>query len=284
MALYATDGEEVVFALKAAPNHSYRCLECRLPVKVRRGKNRIPHFYHLRTSPSCHLYSKSEDHLLLQLQLKKCFPENELKIEEYIPSVCRIADLLWEKEKIVFEIQCSSLEASEAKQRIIDYRKSGYEIVWLFDDRLFNKRLVRPAEELLRADSCYYFSFNRFGNSLIYDQFEIIIAKNRVRKSRPMNVNLMIPRKIPSLEWPSHLIEQIQKKLAHCQRFFQGDVIHKTILSAIYPSASQTLEKWFSIEQEMKKLHRPPGLLETVTKECVVYSYLDILEWFLTKD
>src|SRR5690348_8116797 len=108
MALYASDGDDYIFAADAAPGGSYRCLDCLAPVKARRGANRIPHFYHLQRSPRCHLYSKSEDHLILQLQLQKLLNCDTAQIERPFFPIHRIADILWDKEKIAFEIQCSS--------------------------------------------------------------------------------------------------------------------------------------------------------------------------------
>ncbi len=151
------------FAADAKPGGSYQCLECGSPVKVRRGKNRVPHFYHLQKSSRCRLYSKSEDHLVLQLELQKLLSKKSAKIESPIPDIHRISDLLWEKEKIAFEIQCSSLPLSEAEERVRDYKRVGYEIVWLLDDRIFNRRTVRSAEVFLRTQTCYYFSFQKMG-------------------------------------------------------------------------------------------------------------------------
>ena len=159
MALYASDGKDYVFAGDAVVGTSYRCLECHSPVKVRRGRHRLPHFYHLHQSRRCHLHSKSEDHLLLQLQLQKLLAPEKLEIEHPFLEIHRIADLIWEKEKLIFEIQCSSLEAEEAEQRIIDYRKVGFETIWLLDDRIFNNNsfvlflvIIFPLIELVFLD------------------------------------------------------------------------------------------------------------------------------------
>src|SRR3990167_3730899 len=233
MALYATDGTDYVFAGDAIPGAPYWCLECRAPVKMRRGRNRLPHFYHLRQSPGCHLYSKNEDHLLLQLQIQKFLAPEKIEIERPFFEIHRIADLVWEKESLVFEIQCSSLEQREAQQRVADYRRVGYETVWLLDDRIFNKRLVRPAEGFLRSFSCYFFSFDRTGPSRFYDQLEVVIDRKRLKKSHPLTISLAYPRGVPPLEWPSNLSTQVSKRIEQSTHYFPGDLLYRTLQAAL---------------------------------------------------
>ncbi len=150
MALYALDGDKFLYALDAKPRELYQCVECLCPVKLKQGRQRNPHFYHIKKSPRCRLYGKSETHLLLQLQLQKLLSCEETEMERPFPSIRRIADVFWEKEKIVFEIQCSSISLEEVSARVLDYGKLGYTVVWLMDDRIFNQRFIRPAEAFLR--------------------------------------------------------------------------------------------------------------------------------------
>ncbi len=281
MALYATNGEDCIFAADADPAASFRCLECRSPVKVRRGVSRMPHFYHLQKSSRCHLYSKSEDHLLLQLQVQKLFLPDRVEIERPFLSIHRIADLLWEKEKIVFEIQCSKLDLFEAQKRIVDYRKAGYEVVWLLDDRIFNKALIRPAEEFLRSGSAYFFSFERTGFSHFYDQLEIVIDRKRCKKGHPLRVELSKPQRKPTLEWPPSLPSQIQERIASSERYFRGDLLHRAIQSAVDPPTALTLAKWRAAEIELRASNRPARLLSVFFKTCIARPYLMGLEWLL---
>lgn len=283
MALYATNGEDIVFAADAILGVSYKCLECRAPVKPRRGKDRIPHFYHLQTASRCYLHSKSENHLLLQLQLQKRFFPETIEIEHPFFSIHRIADLVWFKEKIIFEIQCSTLDLSEAKQRVIDYGRAGYEVVWLLDDRIFNKRFVRPAEEFYRSCCCYFFSFVRSGFSLIYDQMEIIINRKRCKKGCPLIVDLQHIHRTPSLEWPSDLPEQIARRTTALERYFRGDIVHKAIQAAIFPSIALALRSWKQQEIEWRQAKRTPGILHLFLKRYVIRPYLQGLHWVLEK-
>lgn len=281
MALYATNGEETIFAADADPRASYRCLECRSPVRVRRGLNRMPHFYHLQKSSRCHLYSKSEDHLLLQLQVQKLLVPDRVEIERPFFSIRRIADLIWEKEKIIFEIQCSKLDLPEAENRIIDYRKVGYAVVWLLDDRIFNRRLVRPAEEFLRRQSCYFFSFDRTGYSHFYDQLEIVIARKRCKRGYPLRVELSKPRCKPTIEWPPGLPSQIQERIDSSDRYFLGDLLHRAIRSAAHPPSALALSKWRILEMELQKANRPPRLLSVFFKRYIALPYLMGIDWLV---
>jgi len=281
MALYAFDGDDYIFAPDAENQGSYRCLECLAPVKVRRGRDRVPHFYHLQRSARCRLYSKGEDHLILQLQLQKMLGCETAQIERSFLPIHRIADLLWEKEKIAFEIQCSSIEISEAKQRVIDYGKIGYDVVWLLDDRIFNKRSLRAAEKFLRGNTCYYFSFHRLAPSYVYDQLEIIFENKRLKKGFPLKVDISKPHSKPSLEWPLKLPSRLQERIGQVDRYFRGDLIYQTIQAAIRPSIACNFEKWRTLEIELINAQRSSQVLAKFFKRYIVFPYIQFLEWLI---
>lgn len=283
MALYASDGDSYIFARDAAPNGSYSCLECSLPVKPRRSKCRVPHFYHLKKSPQCHLYSKSEDHLILQLQIQKILADETALIEHRLPSIHRIGDLIWEKERIVFEIQCSPISISEAQSRMTDYGKIGYRIVWLLDDRIFNRRFVRPVEQFLRSQSCYFFTFNRSVLSYFYDQMEIVIKNKRLRKGAPLWIDLAKPYAKPFLEWPHNLPNQIQERIVRIDRYFRGDIIYRMFQAAHQPSIACNFEKWRKLEIELKKVNHSPGKISVFFKHHFTRRYIQILDWLIDR-
>src|SRR3989344_8234682 len=224
MALYAVDDTDLISAWDAEKKAVYRCLECFRPVKLRKGKNRLPHFFHLSLSPSCRLYSKSEDHLLLQLQLQKSFPHGEIQMEKPLLRINRVADLVWDKKKIAFEIQCSSLYKAEAASRIKEYKTAGYEIVWILDDRIFNKRQLRPAEEFLRNHLAFFASFRRFSPSHIYDQFEIFLEGKRIKKGKGFAIDLSKAHPLMPNSWPSELPSQIVKRIPNSLWYFEKDL------------------------------------------------------------
>src|SRR3989338_3811318 len=200
MALYAIEEDDLISAWDAEKGAVYGCLECFGPVKVRKGGGRAPHFYHLNTSPSCRLYSKGEDHLILQLEIQKKFPAGEIEIEKPLIAINRVADLVWERKKIVFEIQCSRLYEAEAEARIKEYKNGGYDIVWILDDRIFNKRTLRPSEKLLRTRPCYFASLKRSSTSYFYDQFEIFHKGKRVKKGKQLLIDFNRIHPLPKTE------------------------------------------------------------------------------------
>ncbi len=277
MALYAVDEDDLIFASHAEKGKSYLCMECFGPVKIRRGKDRFPHFYHLRSAPQCRLYSKSEDHLRAQIQLQKSFPPDVLQIERTFPDIGRVADLCWEHRKIVFEIQCSPLSVQEAKSRIGDYWTAGYRTVWLLDDKRYNRRILRPAEEFLRENLCYYVSIKQGLESLYYDQFEIFELGRRVRRGARMKIDLQKPYRLPDRAWNK---EAFPSQVLHPRGlYFYGDRSHKALLSHTKPSLSIAMQNWRFLEINFAKKKRKPGLAEEWLKKWIGWPYL----WLLNK-
>ncbi len=247
MALYASEQDIPISAWDAEKKGVYKCLQCFGPVKARKGRNRLPHFYHLAPSPSCRLYSKSEDHLLLQLQIQKDFPHGEILMEKPLLKINRVADLLWEKKKIAFEIQCSLLSLPEAEWRTKEYKTAGYEIVWILDDRIFNKKKLRPAETFLRDRLSFFASFHRYSRSDVYDQFEFFLQGKRIKKGKKIPIDLTKIHPTPPTEWPNELPRQIGKRIAHSVWYFERDLIHRTLLSkrGFFKSS---LQNWVALE------------------------------------
>lgn len=189
MPSYAFDEHfSIVAAADAAPSKHYRCLECSRRLQKRVGRHRRAHFYHLTAEPGCRLYSKSQAHFLLQLHVQRLLPD--ALIERPFPNIRRIADLCSEEMKCVFEIQCSPIDPGEAKRRKADYLKEGYRLIWLLDDRLYNKRRLRVAEAEMRGQCGYYISLKK---RLIYDQFDHIVDKVRVYRGPALAVDLRVP-------------------------------------------------------------------------------------------
>lgn len=252
MALYAVDDDDLIHAADAEKGGQYWCLECFGPVKRRYGRSRIPHFYHVSRAPSCRLYSKSEDHLLVQIELQKLFPEKALQLERPFPQISRIADLCWEDEKIVFEIQCSPISLAEASARIRDYASIGYEIIWLLDDRKFNRRVLTPAEELLRRHWTYYLKIRRGRPGEFYDQFEVVVECKRIKKGKKFPLNLQNIRKRRPLSGDNY-----PKQILHLQttRYIYKDRFHRALY---YPSSMQV---WKHLEEIYGKVSKRPSRL-----------------------
>ncbi len=249
MSLYAYEGESLVFAVEAEARRSYRCAGCGSRVRVRRGPSRLPHFYHLFRAPSCRLYSKSEDHLLAQLSLQKILPAGESIVEKPFTEIFRVADVAWEPCKIIFEIQCSLLTAKEAEHRMKDYKTIGYQVVWILDDRIFNRRTLRPAEKQMRLAPCYYATLRR-ESPIFYDQFEIFYREIRIKKGRPLKVRIERPQILPSFSWEEDKFpSQILQKTANTNLYFHGDLIHRALLSEATPALAFSMQNLCALER-----------------------------------
>jgi competence protein CoiA len=223
MQLYALDKSSVISAPEALREFVYLCPECRGPVRKRGGRKRggnrrQAHFYHVRRPLHCRQHGKSLAHLQIQLHLKSLIPN--LILEKRVAG--RIADTLWEEEKIVFEVQCSPLSLEEAQDRCQDYTALGYTPVWILHDKEFNGRRLSPAEAFLRRHTPTYFT----DGSRIYDQFEVCHQSRRLYASLPLLIDAAHPRR-----------KDLSAGLS-----FQGDL------------SDQNLERWQHIEQRI--LHR----------------------------
>jgi competence protein CoiA len=248
MALYAVDDDDLIYAGYAETGKIYWCMDCFAPVKRRAGKRAFPHFYHLKASPNCRLYSKTQDHLLAQVQLQKSFPPNVLQMEKPFIQINRVADLLWEKEKIVFEIQCSPITEKEVEKRMFDYHSIGYDVIWLLDDKRYNKRLLRPAEKSLRKQACYYISIKQGLFSEVYDQFEVFAEDVRVKKSKQMTLDLQKVRNKPKVQFDEKLFPKQVLQL-ESKKYVYGDRVDKALQSHFL-----TMQNWLSLETQLGKV------------------------------
>jgi competence protein CoiA len=281
MPLYAYDEfGEPIYASDAEERHSYTCCYCHTSVRVRKGVARIPHYYHLHLPASCRLYGKSQDHLFAQLSLAKLLPSKETVIEKTFPTLLRVADVVWEPRKIVFEIQCSNISEHEAEQRVIDYAKKGYQVVWILDDRLFNRKLIRPGEKWLRKSSCYYATLRGYSLPQFYDQFEFFSKERRIKKGAPLKIQLDKPQTIPELSWdPDAIPDQVVQKTASL--YFEGDLLHKAILSQTHAALKVSMQNLRSFELRLEKehamSHEKAKFLTKVLERCI----LEPLGWLM---
>jgi competence protein CoiA len=169
MQIYALDKNgELVPSHKAQKQLDYECMECHEVLRLRSGFQLRPHFYHVKERKSCNLNNKSELHIAVQNHIQNLFPEGEIILEKRFPN--RIADCVWEKEKIIFEVQVPPITHREVEGRIRDYKSHGYELVWILSDTRFNHGRVSGAEHFLLSHAHYFTSLNTRGHGMIYDQ------------------------------------------------------------------------------------------------------------------
>jgi len=249
MALYALHFGDLISADEAPKQGNFYCLECSAPLKIRERKRRR-HFYHVKTSPNCRLYSKSEAHLILQTHIQSLFPPEEIVLERPFLSIRRIADACWEKGKMVFEIQCSPISEEEVKNRIRDYESLGYAVVWLLSDQRFNQPALQTAEQFLREGICYFARTQKTKKPIFYDQFEIVKNHKRFKQSAPLPIDLTRPQKIPHL--PEDTLQQVLNR-SQKGLFFEGDLIHRILLSPSNKFLSAAIQNWAFSEREAQE-------------------------------
>lgn len=233
----------------------------------------LAHFYHLKAAPSCKFYSKSENHLIAQLELEKKFPKGEVLLEKPFAQINRIADACWEKEKIIFEIQCSMISEKEAEMRLADYRSIGYEVVFLLDDNCFNRWILRPAEKFLRQRGAY-FLLTRGG--IVYDQFELFFENKRVKRGQALLIDLQRPffsksQRLDEALFPKQLIERKAK------RYFCKDALD---FSLRFPQKAMDQKK---LEEKFANPRKIKNLLIARFQKYVVQPYLRWLQRCLRK-
>jgi competence protein CoiA len=173
MHLFALDSQnKVIQASEALKQKDYFCLECQTLVRRRGGFFKQTHFYHLSPNRTCRQSGKSLEHLQLQNHMQSIFPNCQL--EKPFKKVNRIADVVLEDHKIIFEIQCSPIEAKEVEQRNRDYQSMGYQVVWILHDMTYNKKRLTAAEYFLQDSPHYFSDMNEDGKGRIYDQWDVI--------------------------------------------------------------------------------------------------------------
>lgn len=243
MQLYAQDQNGIlVLAHNAMPKKNYKCLECESIVRARKGNFRKAHFYHLNAKTACSLQGKSLTHLAIQHYLFDLLPDGEVELEKRFSSINRIADVVWLKHNLIFEVQCSFIDEQEVLSRNRDYASIGYEVIWILHDKRYNKWRHSLAERALENKPHYFTNMNQHGKGMIYDQFEII--QNGLRKIRfaSLPVDLSQPCKVNHTK-SIHLA--MLKKRLEWQWSFEGDLLSEYL----YDSNSAYLN-FATIEQQ----------------------------------
>ncbi len=267
MQLFALDGGKPVFASQALPHRRYQCPECSLPVFLRKGPHRQPHYYHRDLSSYCRQNQKTLEHLHVQQALLQQLPQGEAFLEHAFPSIHRIADVAWLSQGIVFEIQCSPISALEVAKRTADYQSLGLKIVWILHDKRFNKKKLSQAEQHLRHQTCYYTNYSKKGEGIFYDQFEVCQGAHRPFKGPPLPLSFQLP--ITSLPQ----LPVLQSHTATWQVHFRGDLLDQ--LHRIPPQDKIHLENWEIAFQQ-------PSLSQAIRLwHYVQQLYIKCLDWLI---
>ena len=149
---------ELIAAYHAKRGEDYACAQCQSPVRKRSGLFQKAHFYHLSQGDTlCHRRDRSSVHREIQDFMQQEF-HGELALEVRFPTIDRIADMVWQKENVIFELQCTPLAPHKALQRVHDYAQVGYQVIWLLLEERFYGTRVSALERTLQGQPYAFIS------------------------------------------------------------------------------------------------------------------------------
>lgn len=271
MQLRARDEKDrVIFAHQAKKQHNLYCLECGGVVRLRSGIHRQAHFFHIKPPANCRQSGKSMEHIQVQSYLKNLFGEDS-SLEHPFPEVGRIADCVWHSQKLVFEVQCSSITQKEVAERNLDYASVGYRVVWILHDKLYNQSRLTAAELWLQNHPHYFTDMDADGKGSVYDQ--VVSMERGFRKIllKAVPVNLCEIYTAISLPLEGLLLE----RFVHWKMGFSGDWMH---LFQKDDSREHILQLLPKASQETRK-----SMLLLMWERCVVMPYRILFDYFLEK-
>ena len=195
-------------------------------MRLRAGPHRQAHFYHLRSSKGCRQHQKTLEHLNAQVRLLSLLPEREGSMERPFPEIERIADVAWIERGVVFEIQYSPISLEEAMQRTVDYKKVGFEVIWVLHEKRFNQKMLSSAEKYLREGNCFFTDIDARSEGTFYDQFEILKGHKRLFRGPklPVQLNVLLPLDSSRLPELASSPKAIQLRYAGWTLYAKGDL------------------------------------------------------------
>lgn len=132
-------GSLINLAVDGIPKEKeFTCPACHQPVYLKNGQIMRPHFAH-KSLQDCHFYveNESQEHLSLKAKLYQALTAHyEVQVEEFLPQLNQVADLLVEKY-LALEVQCSRLPEKRLRDRTQAYRQAGYVVRWLLGEKLW---------------------------------------------------------------------------------------------------------------------------------------------------
>lgn len=258
MQLYALDGiNQVIFASEALKGKSYSCPECKKAVYRRGGLHRQDHFYHLEVSPYCRQSGKSQEHLNVQAYFLSTLPKGDCQLEYRFPEIDRIADVFWVEKKIVFEVQCSSIDLQEVIERNRDYTSLGINVVWILHDKKFNKGKLSVIESYLHRKPHYFTNIDENGLGYVYDQFSLLHKGKRFHRFDPLPIEVSDFKihRLKRANLPKKKFRLALERLKERPIHFAGDIVDSYLnnFQPIYLSEAAALEESFYRAAPLKK-------------------------------
>jgi hypothetical protein len=168
-------------------------------------------------------------HQSVQKHIYDLLPEGEAIIEHRLPG--HIADLVWIPEKIIFEIQVSPISIDTAVARTNDYKKLGFQLVWILHQKNFNGSYLSLAELYLRKiPHCYFTNVSIGGHGYIYDQIESIKNNKRVQRGPPIILdlkNILSKKRRKKGFFFNHIISVLTKSLWACYTSLKNNQVRQ---------------------------------------------------------
>jgi len=287
MQIFSFDkSRRLISAEYAKKGIDYYCRECNGTVRLRGGIHRKNHFFHLSPSRSCRQHKKSLTHLQVQTYLQRLLPKGQCELEKHFSPINRIADVVWEPCKIVYEVQCSPISKEEVENRNKDYFSIGYNIVWILHERCFNHWRVKSAELFLMQSPHYFTNINPLGKGVIYDQisvchhgfrktFKKIYGVSLVRACDSANVNVWKEKK--------ELSQFLMSRLQTWPLYFENDVVDKWLRKDEVVLSSLRLLAAYERFFYLKALHALVGFLKIIWAVVVLKPYRSFFRLLLEK-
>lgn len=245
MQLSAQNSQKIiVYAQNANKHQDYFCLECGQTVRLRKGIYRQPHFYHLTAERGCYQNGKSEEHIQIQMHIKQMFPEQECSLEHRFNEINRIADVVVWSQKLIFEVQCSFISASEVEKRNQDYRSIDFKVIWILHDKRYNKEKPYLSEFYLESNPHYFSNMSAEGKGIIYDQFSFIFDQKRIKLSEPIAIDLRQAFQLQN-KVDNGMPKLIEKRLKTWEVYFYGDILSLYFENADRLASMHVLEKGY---------------------------------------
>lgn len=189
-------------------------------------------------------------------------------MEKKFPRLGRIADIVWEEKKLLFEIQCSPMSREEMLNRTKVYKTAGYQTVWILHEKSYNKFRLSALEGAIKEIPHYFTNMSPGGEGIIYDQCSIVSHGTRVKSWKRLPIDLSSPRPI-SQEIRSQKKErltQVEQRLKTWPIYFYKDLISLDQEEF----SNDEFQEALSFERSMKK---PKESLFTLIKR----TYLSFL-------
>jgi len=197
-------------------------------------------------------------------------------MERPFPEINRVADLCWQDRKIVFEIQCSPMSEVEAKGRIKDYASIGFSVIWLLDDKRYNRKSLRPSEEFLRKNGAYYICIEQGLQSKCYDQFEVFSLGKRVARGPKMYIDPQDLRLKPDMQFNQDTFPRQIREISS-PHYFCGDRVDKALRAQNNPHTACNLLKWLSLEIQLGKNSQKKHRIKIILDKYLIEPYLALL-------